>query len=266
MVDGTATTRSTASDAVVVWLVRTDPPVSVVAGLAALLDAGERDRAARLDPVTSRRFTVSHGVLRLIVGRCLNTAPEQIRWTRGRYGKPALADGRTGWEVNISYADDLTAVAVSRGRAVGVDIQRVLPRLDPVAMSLRYFPPAESRFVTGTADPAERSDRFTRLWARKEAYVKAGGGRLADGLRLSVHRPKDATGRLRSGLVVPGPNGGTPVRVRDLPVPPGFRAAVALLGPRPFACVVRWWPHDPDAPGGPAGVSSARRGPRSPQR
>lgn len=243
---GTGSRRAgaTASDAVDVWLVRTNPPSSVVAEMAALLDADERDRAARLDPTTSRRFVVAHGALRVIVGRYLDTPPEQIRWIHGRYGKPALSGDRDGWEVSLSHAGDLSAVAISQGRAVGVDLQRMLPRLDPVAMSVRYFPPGEARFVTATADPGERSERFTRLWARKEAYVKAVGGRLADGLRLSMHRPGDATGRLTAGLVVSDPSGGPRVRIRDLPVPPGLRAAVALLGQRPFECAVRWWPQD----------------------
>ncbi|MFY1674518.1 4'-phosphopantetheinyl transferase family protein [Plantactinospora sp. WMMB334] len=261
---------------------------AAVAELAALLDADERARADRLEPAGRRRFTVSHGAVRIIVGRCLDTAPQRIRWSHGRYGKPALADATAGLEVNLSHSGDLAVVAVSRGRPVGVDVQRLLPRLDPVAMSLRYFPPVEVRFVTGADDPAERSDRFTRLWARKEACVKAAGGRLADGLRLPVHRPDDEAGREPAELLVgeveparrpdragrpggpEGPDGpaapggpewpdgpGKPdraggsdgtgsgrFRVRDLLVPPGYRAAVALLGADPFATTVRWWNPD----------------------
>lgn len=252
----------TAAGLVTVWLVRTEAPAATVTELAALLDDEERDRARRLGPVAGRRFAVSHGAARLIVGRCLGVAPDRIRWARGRYGKPALAGTAAGLEVNLSHADDLTAVALSRGRPVGVDVQRVLPGLDSAAMSRRYFPPADARFVTGADDPAERSDRFTRLWARKEACVKAVGGRLVDGLRMPVHRPGDVTDRpraraherLRRGgarnlstppgqraLLVGGGDGTPAIRVRDLPAPPDVRAAVALLGSTPFETAVRWW-------------------------
>lgn len=251
------------SGTVDVWLIRTDPPARVVAELAALLDEEERARADRLDPASRHRFVVAHGVVRVIAGRCLGSAPERIRWTRGRYGKPALADPSAGLEVNLSHSGDLAAVAVSRGRPVGVDVQRSLPRLDAAAMSARYFPAVDARFVAEAGTEAERSDRFTRLWARKEACVKAAGGRLVDGLRLPVYRPGDASGRLRAGLLVTdapvraglqvadapdGPAGpGARFRVRDLPVPPGFRAAVALLGGRPYRVRVRWWSEESDA-------------------
>ena len=235
-----------------VWLVRTDAPAPAVAELTALLDAEERARADRLDPAGRDRFVVAHGVVRRIVGRCLDSAPARIRWTRGRYGKPALAGPATGLEVNLSHSDGLAAVAVSRGRPVGVDVQRALPRLDATAMSARYFPVVDARFVASADGAAERSDRFTRLWARKEACVKAAGGRLVDGLQLPVYRPGDANGLLRAGLLVAAaPDGsecpGARFRVRDLPVPPGFRAAVALLGGRPYRVRTRWWSEESDA-------------------
>lgn len=244
--DGTADTgRGTAApETVDVWLLRTDSPALAIADLAALLDPDERARAARLDPDAGRRFAVAHGAARRIVGECLGVAPERIRWTRGRYGKPALAGVGTGLEVNLSHSGELTALAVSRSRPVGVDVQRSLPRLDATGMSLRYFPPGDARFVSRAASPTERSDRFTRLWARKEACVKAAGGRLVDGLRLPVHRRGDARGRSPATLLVNARAGEPPgrFRVRDLPVPPGFHAAVAVLGSRPFTTVLRWWP------------------------
>lgn len=237
-VPGPSATRET----VTVWLVPTDAPAPPGTDLTALLDSDERARADRLDAATRHRFLVAHGAARMIVGRCLGVAPGRLRWTRGRYGKPALADA-AGLEVNLSHSGALAALAVSRGRPVGVDLQQLLPRLDAAAMSQRYFPPADARFVTRAESPAERSDRFTRLWARKEACVKAAGGRLVEGLRLPVHRPGDASGRPRTGLLVRGGDGDTAdrFRVRDLPVPAGFRSAVALLGDRPFAATLRWW-------------------------
>ena len=88
------------------------------------------------------------------------------------------------------------------------------------------------RDLDWSADPGGPAGRFARLWCRKEACVKAHGGRLAEGLHLPVH--------LLGPLVVRDPAGTLPgtCRVRDVPAPAGYRAAVALSGDQPF--VVRW--------------------------
>ena len=74
-------------------------------------------------------------------------------------------------------------------------------------------------------DAGIRADRFARLWARKEAVVKAAGGRLWPNLRLGV---------LRRDVISCAEPGGQ-YRVADVATPPAFRAAVALAGAAPFA-------------------------------
>lgn len=132
--------------------------------------------------------------------------------------------GDTGVRVNLAHAGDLALFAVTTGRAVGVDIEELPDARAAQRLAARYFPLAENAHVG--ADP----DRFARLWTRKEACLKAAGGRLTPGLHLPVlgERPGDA------------------FRVLDLPAPPGFRAAVALTGTADFAVSVRrWWPDLP---------------------
>jgi 4'-phosphopantetheinyl transferase len=237
-------------DTVQVWLVRSDQPDTVVADLAAVLDDEERHRAETMArPVDRRRYVVAHGAARMIVGRELGAPPAEIRWQRGPQGKPALAGSWTGLEVNLSHSGDLNAVAVTTGRRVGVDVQQLLPTLDTAAMATRFFPPAEAHLVAAAADPDERAVRFGRLWCRKEACVKACGGTLARGLSLPVDGPPD--------LVVERPVGEFPgpFRVRDVPAPDGFRAAVALEGAGPYRVTCHQWVMAPPAPGdaGPSG-------------
>jgi 4'-phosphopantetheinyl transferase len=121
--------------------------------------------------------------------------------------------------MSLSHSGDLAAVALTPARAVGVDVQRHTPGLDIGAMAARYFPAGEARLVTGAAV-------FATLWARKEACVKATGGRLTQGLALPV----------AAGPVVRGA-----YHVVDVPVPDGFAGAVALSGPEPFRAVTAWW-------------------------
>ncbi len=92
------------------------------------------------------------------------------------------------------------------------------------------------------AGPEGETRRFTRLWTRKEACVKAAGGRLAQGMELPVAHPAGQFTVHRPGAALPGP-----WRVQDLTLPDGYAGAVALDGTRPFRAVVRSWrPPPPD--------------------
>ena len=239
-------------DTVRLWLVSDQWSGPALADLFAVLDPEERHRAeAYRSADDRRRFVVAHGAVRHIVARRLGVAPEEIRWRHGPHGKPELADPHTGAEVNLSHWEAVAMVALSASRRVGVDVQRVLPmpRLNATAMAERYFPPEEARFVRETADPAGRAECFARLWARKEALVKAHGGRLTQGLRIPL---------LDGGTGIsahPGDAWSRDYRVIDVPAPSGYRAAVALSGTEAFRVELRRWawrgrtpPHCPSAP------------------
>lgn len=220
-----------ADDVVEVWLIRTDLPECLLAGLLPLLDDGERERARSLvDPDSRRRFIAAHGSYRVILGRHLGVPPASLCWDRGPHGKPELA--MPGPRVSFSSSGDLAALAMASGRRVGVDIQQLLPRLDVTRMAARFYPPQEAEFVASAPVPAGQVARFTRLWAQKEALVKVGGGRLLPGLEQVIPR---------SG-VVGGTRGlpGGPCLVRDVRAPRGYRAAVAAEGTRAYDVIRRW--------------------------
>ncbi|MFJ9774640.1 4'-phosphopantetheinyl transferase family protein [Kitasatospora sp. NPDC101157] len=99
---------------------------------------------------------------------------------------------------------------------VGADVERLREARQAERTAARWFPSGEARFVAEAADPAERSARFTALWCRSEACVKAYGGRLAQALGVSV------AGRLPAAADRPGPARG-PVRWGCATCPPPGR-------------------------------------------
>jgi 4'-phosphopantetheinyl transferase len=198
-----------------------------------VLDESERARAeAFANPRDRQRFVVAHGALRVLVGRELRTRPAALRWLFGQHGKPALTPPWTGLHTSLSHSGDMITAAISTDRPVGVDIAHLMPDLDTVGLSARFFPPDEAEYVAAGHDACTRADRFARLWARKEAVVKASGGRIWPNLTIAV-RGRDVV----SCVEPAGPHW-----VADVTVPAGFRAAVALTGTAPFAVEAADWP------------------------
>ncbi|WP_432840559.1 4'-phosphopantetheinyl transferase family protein [Dactylosporangium sp. CA-092794] len=193
-----------------IWLVDCRAP------FAERLDAAESARRDALrDPDDRRRFAAAHSALHRIVTRRLGVT--EVAWRYGPNGKPFVAGG--GLQCNLSHSGEYALVAVTVHRPVGIDLQDVVPGLDHAAMAGRYFPPVEADLVQRLG-PAE----FVSLWARKEAVVKAAGGRLIRGLSVPVAGDPPP----------PVDYDGVRYTVADLPAPPGFRASVALAGPEPF--------------------------------
>ncbi|MEY9870943.1 hypothetical protein ABH931_000397 [Streptacidiphilus sp. MAP12-33] len=136
---------------------------------------------------------------------CRSRAPLDSATSRGPHGKPGplLPDG-PHW--NLSHSGAHALLALSWDGPLGVDIQEVRDRPDPHRAAKRFLSAAEYDDVVTSADPARA---YHRALCRKEAWVKADGGRLLDALRLP-----------------------TPAEVVDLDAPPGYVAALAVTDGR----------------------------------
>jgi len=125
-------------------------------------------------------FLCSRIWLRVILGRYLGLDADAVRFSVGDRGKPEVLDGGD-LRFSLSRSGGAGLIAVTRGRAVGVDIEWTRPGLDEVGLAGRFFSPAEADLVRRLPEPA-RGHAFYRLWVRKEAVVKASGAGLGDGL------------------------------------------------------------------------------------
>lgn len=221
--------------AVDLWLIDCRQSEGAVAELGRHLDARERERAARASPEVRRRFTVTRGAVRQLVAARLGVRAGEVRWRYGAHGKPE-PEGAPGLRVSWTGSGDLSALALAEGeRAIGVDVEQAAGARTAERLARRCFPPEEARFVADGPTPEERSARFTMLWCRREACVKAYGGRLAQSFTLPVAGP--------SPLVLPdaGALGPGPVSLCDLAVPGAFRGALAALGEAPVHVNLHIW-------------------------
>lgn len=149
---------------------------SAVEQLSASLGDEELSQAQRFRFAVHRdRFIVRRAVLRSVLARYLECDPAAIELERSAFGKPFLAPRHdSDLRFNCSHSENLALLAVTRGRAVGVDLERIRPDFSDHAIPERFFAPREAARLR--ALPADRQpEAFFDLWVRKEAYVKARG-------------------------------------------------------------------------------------------
>ncbi|MFJ4715602.1 4'-phosphopantetheinyl transferase family protein [Streptomyces sp. NPDC088785] len=210
------------------WLARTDGHATDGgdggggADGAGVLDADELRRAAGFRFARHRvRYVAAHLALRGILGERLGCAPGAVRFVREPcprcaepHGRPALADARD-LHFSLSHSGDLALIALAPV-PVGMDVEE-LPSAEAARELAAVLHPRERAELAALADPVEHRDALARAWVRKEAYLKGIGTGLSRAPDL------DYVGALPG---VPGsPDGWT---VRDVPVPSGHLAAVAL--------------------------------------
>ena len=159
------------------WRAALDNPIRL-AGAEAVLSRDEILRAGSFAFGVDRdRFIAAHGALRMVLALYLVADPQSLEFRTGPMGKPSLVQTFTDLRFNLSHSGDLALIAVTRGREVGVDVERMQRdiNLDPIVE--HYFEPDEV-WDLRTAPPHERATRFFDLWTRKEACLKAGGSGL----------------------------------------------------------------------------------------
>jgi 4'-phosphopantetheinyl transferase len=167
---------------ILVWQLALDQPDDVVAALAGVLSPDEHARAARfVFPRDRRRFVVTRACLRVLLAPHAGRVPAALAFAYGAHGKPALPCSDLGF--NVSHAGERALIALTRGAALGVDVEALRPLPDLLDLTARYFSRAEARTIA--AMPAPRRElAFFLCWTRKEAFVKARG----DGLSLPLDR------------------------------------------------------------------------------
>ncbi|WP_405886324.1 4'-phosphopantetheinyl transferase superfamily protein (plasmid) [Streptomyces sp. NBC_01136] len=175
---------------VAAWVL--EVPEAGVASLPGLclLDVAERERMAAFVHEADRvQYAFAHIALRKALGDWLGMAPAKLSFAReacpccgGPHGRPILAASSAApVEFSLSHGGRMVAIALARV-AVGVDVEPVPDEQVATKVSARLHP--DERAEIEACEVPERAARFTRLWARKEAYLKALGTGL--GRDLSV--------------------------------------------------------------------------------
>jgi len=128
------------------------------------------------DPDKKRRRELAHSAQGRLLGAYLGVTPATLAYERGPGGKPRLHGDEL--QFNLSHSERVALLAVTRALPVGVDIQAPHPAVSKPWFARRICTPRE--YENWLSDP--RPEHLLRLWARKEAALKA----LGEGSYIAV--------------------------------------------------------------------------------
>ncbi|WP_158306439.1 4'-phosphopantetheinyl transferase superfamily protein [Pusillimonas sp. T7-7] len=207
------------------WLYRFVDDARMQEALLSLLSEDELVRArAFIAPAARQHYIQTRAVLRMLLGRVLETSPKGLAFDYGPYGKPSLRDADACC-FNIAHSGDYALLAVSQGLPVGVDIERQREIEDLDALARMVLSPAEAG-GWAALPPVDRVPTFFSIWTAKEALVKATGRGL--GLSLTSLEVGSLTGDiLEAGCRVQVGESGV-CRLLSLDAPLGYTAALAV--------------------------------------
>lgn len=158
-----------------IWLARFTELAGMRERLVRALSPDELERARAFTHEKAReRFELSRGMLRAVLGECLSREAGELRFGYGEKGKPYLRDDACGLAFNLSHTSAGVALAMTRGPAVGIDIEEVRELSREDLLVDRILAPGErSRYESLAAEA--RRDWLFRVWVAKEAIGKASG-------------------------------------------------------------------------------------------
>jgi 4'-phosphopantetheinyl transferase len=220
-----------------VWRATLERAPESVAQLHSILSPDERERARRFYfDRHRRRWVVGRASLRMLLGRYLGAGPASLSFGYGQFGKPYLAGFETPLRFNVSHSGEIVLMALTLGRAVGVDIERIRPDLLVAQIAQRFFSASESRALATLPEQLQQ-EAFFRCWTRKEAYIKARGGGLS--LPLDAFDVAFLPGEPAKLLATrPDPAEASRWHIKDLDVGEGYKAALAVEGSQ---STLEWW-------------------------
>lgn len=153
----------------------------------ALMTPEERARGDRFYFERDRsRYRVTRALVRSVLSRYAPMiAPADWRFEASAYGQPLIANPHPEAQrlsFNLTHTHDLIVLAVTQGRAVGVDTENIT-RGALLDVADRFFAPSECEHLRALPIDAQPR-RFFELWTLKESYIKARGM----GLSIPLHK------------------------------------------------------------------------------
>ena len=163
-----------------IWCVNVDQSEKSVEILNEYLSEDENNRKNNFYfEEDERRYAVTRGFLRSILGKYLKKDPGELQFTYSKRGKPELKkNSNKELCFNLSHSNNLALYAISFKQSIGVDIEYIQYQRDEDDVAKNFFSSREYNFISKLPE-AQKVEAFYHIWTCKEAYLKATGVGLA---------------------------------------------------------------------------------------
>ena len=204
-----------------VWLADINESTESLDALLSMLSDWERRHADQfIFESDARRFAISHLLLRKLLG---NYVPGDLQIAQASAGCFVI-EGHPSFRVRMSCSGERIVCAISRGRALGVDIQQIRSTDSLSLLARSFLTPGDCHAIQNLPGENQAEALYT-CWSRKEALYGALGERLA---RTDVDIPVLLNGS--PCLVLRPSHPGSEWTLLNLPRINGYAAAVAVEG------------------------------------
>jgi len=165
-------------DTIQVWYCTFDANKERLETYKELLSKDEKTRSGKFKFDKDKQcYIISRGILRLILGKYLDTNPKDIKFKYTSYGKPLL-DFESDLKFNISHSGNMATFAFFKNQEIGIDIEKIKDDFDVLELAQNFFSRSEIEVLE--QQPKEDLPKaFFRCWTRKESFIKAEGSGLS---------------------------------------------------------------------------------------
>jgi 4'-phosphopantetheinyl transferase len=164
------------------WRVALHPPEVILTAAHAALSDFERNRLEFFEfEQVKRSYTVSQGILRILLAHYLSLPVESIELGRHAKGKPFCKNDE-GLFFNMSNSGGLCVFAFSRDTELGIDLECLRPLPDLDELIAKNFSTGEQAYIRKPGENALW--RFFFFWTIKESYLKA----IGEGMRIEPQK------------------------------------------------------------------------------
>lgn len=162
-----------------------------------LLSENERKQQQQFHFARDRhRYLITRALTRTVLSRYTSVPADQLVFASNEFGKPHIANEsglNQAISFNITHADNLILIGVTRDSALGIDTENSQDR--EISQDLAEYSFATEEVADFLAQPVEyQQQRFFEFWTLKESYIKARGMGLSIPLKQFSFRLRHKEG------------------------------------------------------------------------
>jgi 4'-phosphopantetheinyl transferase len=150
--------------------------------LKALLSHSELEKVQRYRlPEARHNALITRAFVRSVLASYTGMKAQDVKFKITRHGKPELGNSSLPIRFNLSHNKELIICAVCLKHDIGCDVESLYRKININNIAQRYFAVDEYHALQ-TVPSARQKTRFFEYWTLKEAFVKATGLGISQGL------------------------------------------------------------------------------------